>query len=353
MLLLCLTGLPLIFFHEIDHAMGRSVDPPETVAVRGPASLDSIVSDAQKRKPGDVVQFMGTSSDEPHSIFITMGETIDAPEASAFFTYDARTGEFVHEYPLKQGFMFTVFKLHVDLFADLPGMLFLGFMGLLLTISLVSGAVVYSPFMRNLPFGTVRRDRSVSLKWLDLHNLIGIGTLVWFLVVGVTGVINTLATPILDQWKETELASMIAPYMNDEPGTEPVSLERAVAAARAAEPEMELGFIAFPGNSFAGPYHFSAFMRGKTPLTSKIRTPLLIDTRSYEVVEKRELPLYVKAFLISQPLHFGDYGGLPLKILWAILDILAIIVLVSGIVLWYKGRRVPIEARLKIDQLAA
>ncbi len=26
--------------------------------------------------------------------------------------------------------------------------------------------------------------------------------------------------------------------------------------------------------------------------------------------------------LLSQPLHFGDYGGMPLKILWALLDLL-------------------------------
>ena len=36
-----------------------------------------------------------------------------------------------------------LFRLHADLFLELPGTLFLGFMGLLLVASLVSGAVVY------------------------------------------------------------------------------------------------------------------------------------------------------------------------------------------------------------------
>jgi uncharacterized iron-regulated membrane protein len=48
------------------------------------------------------------------------------------------------------------------------------------------------------------------------------------------------------------------------------------------------------------------------------------------------MPWYVKTLLLSQPLHFGDYGGLPLKIVWALLDILTIIILGSGVYLWLK-----------------
>jgi len=39
---------------------------------------------------------------------------------------------------------------------------------------------------------------------------------------------------------------------------------------------------------------------------------------------------------VSQPLHFGDYGGMPMQILWALLDIATIIVLGSGLYLWLK-----------------
>ncbi len=48
-----------------------------------------------------------------------------------------------------------------------------------------------------------------------------------------------------------------------------------------------------------------------------------------------------KALLLSQPLHFGDYGGLPLKIIWALLDIVTIIVLGSGFYLWLAKLRRP------------
>ncbi|HID05741.1 MAG TPA: PepSY domain-containing protein, partial [Armatimonadetes bacterium] len=239
-------------------------------------------------------------------------------------------------------------RLHVDLFAGLPGMLFLGFMGVLLVISLISGTVLYGYYMRKLPFGTVRSHRSTRIKWLDLHNLLGIATLVWLLVVSITGVINTLSEPIFNRWQATELAAMTAPYNS---GTTALigelAVQQAVDSAYQSEPGMTLSFMAFPGNRFAGPRHFVAFMQGTTPWTSKLLKPLLIDAQTGQVVDRRDLPGYVSALLISQPLHFGDYGGLPLKILWALLDILAIIVLISGLYLWLKKRHLSFEARFR------
>ncbi|MFI3157031.1 MAG: PepSY domain-containing protein [Methylococcaceae bacterium] len=346
MLLLCLTGLPLIFAEEIDHALGYSVAAPPMPESGQRANLDAIVAAAQMHKPGHAVQFVVGDPDQPDLWFVRMAETVAAEHASAFYAFDARTGGYLYEYPLDQGIMNVVLRLHVDMFAGLPGTLFLGLMGLLLVASLVSGAVLYAPFMRKLAFGTVRRNQSTRLKWLDLHNLLGIVTLVWFLVVGATGVINTLAAPIFGQWQSGELAEMTAPYRNMPPVQQVDTVQQALDAALRAAPGMSLGFIAFPGNSFAGSRHFVAFMQGNSPLTSKLLKPVLIDAATGSVVETRELPWYVTALLVSKPLHFGDYGGLPLKIIWALLDVLCIAVLGSGLYLWLKKRNVSFEARL-------
>jgi len=352
LLLLCVTGLPLIFYHEIDHWRGASVDPPELAHVAGRASLDAIVADARARRPRDAVQYVAADPDEPDVWYVSLGETADAPELTAYYTYDARTGELLGEYPLNEGFMYVLYRLHYDMYAGLPGTLFLGFMGLMLVASLVSGVVLYGPFMTKLPFGTIRRDRSARTRWLDLHNLLGIATVVWVLVVGATGVVNTLAIPIFGQWQATELAAMTAGYEGAPPPADEVSVEQALAAAHDAVPESRLSFIAFPGNEYASPHHFAAFMQGSTPLTSKLLTPVLIDARTSEVTAKGTMPWYVTALLLSQPLHFGDYGGMPLKIVWALLDVIAIIVLASGIVLWL-GKRSPAAARSEAATPAA
>ncbi len=56
----------------------------------------------------------------------------------------------------------------------------------------------------------------------------------------------------------------------------------------------------------------------------------------------RSMPWYMLALRLSQPLHFGDYGAVPMKVLWAILDIIAIIVLGSGVYLWLGRRKAPV-----------
>ena len=173
----------------------------------------------------------------------------------------------------------------------------------------------------------------------------------WLGVVGLTGVINTLSIPIFGYWQNTELTAMTAPYKDRPALTETGSVEQALRTAYAAAPGMELNWISFPGNEFASPHHFAAFMRGATPLTFKLLTPLLIDARTGELIDRREMPWYVMALLISQPLHFGDYGGLPLKILWALLDLIAIVVLGSGVYLWLKKRETSFEPRLRPAQV--
>jgi uncharacterized iron-regulated membrane protein len=84
-------------------------------------------------------------------------------------------------------------------------------MGLLMLVAIVSGVVLYAPFMRKLRFGEVRRERSARVKWLDLHNLLGIVTLTWAIVVGATGIVNTWADLVIEHWRNDQVADMLAP----------------------------------------------------------------------------------------------------------------------------------------------
>lgn len=209
--------------------------------------------------------------------------------------------------------------------------------------------MLYAPFMRKLDFGTLRVTRSRRLKWLDWHNLVGIAALSWMAVVGLTGAINALATPIFKAWQLGALAGMTRVYDGraalapDRYG----SLDRAMAAARAARPGSNPQFIAFPGGSFSSKHHYAVFLQGDTPLTQRLLTPALIDAATGRLTDIRPMPWYVQALQLSQPLHFGDYGALPLKILWAVLDLFTIMVLGSGLYLWLGLRRVSVDRRVR------
>jgi uncharacterized iron-regulated membrane protein len=335
MLLLCLTGLPLIYIHEIDHAMGWETEAPAMAASTPKASIDKVIAAGMAEYPGKIMMYMSQEPDEPNIWNLTLGahglDTDYKPVA-----VDARTAQVLAKHNFEDTFMGIIFHLHVDLFAGLWGKLFLGFMGLLLLVAIVSGVVLYAPFMRKLDFGTVRRNRATRLKWLDLHNLLGVVTLVWAFVVGTTGMINTWADMLLKYWQFTEMAEMVAPYKNLPPPTQLGSMQDSVTNALAAEPGMKIGFIAFPGTPFTSTHHYGVFMRGDTALTSRLYKPVLVDVQTTKVTDHRELPWYLTGLLISQPLHFGDYGGQMMKLLWALLDVATIIVLGSGLYLWLK-----------------
>jgi uncharacterized iron-regulated membrane protein len=342
LMVLCLTGLPLLFYEEIDHALGYSISAPARPGAHGEADLDAIVAAAAARRPGHAVRFVWFDDETPGALFVSMGEKLESDESSGSFMFDSRTGEFLHEYPLDQGVMHFVFDLHTELFAGLPGTLFVGCIGLLLTASLVSGAVLYAPFMRDRPFGSIRRDRSRRAYWLDLHNVVGVVILVWLLIVSLTGSINAVARPIIDHWQEADLSDLHERYA----GVVPQRLSspaRALATARAAAPGMGPSFMSFPGTEYATPRHYIAFMQGSSAVTQRLLVPVLIDGETGALVGQRPLPWYVTLLLISQPLHFGDYGGLPLKCLWVVLDLLTLVVLGSGVRLWVRTRGVAIE----------
>jgi uncharacterized iron-regulated membrane protein len=78
-------------------------------------------------------------------------------------------------------------------------------------------------------------------------------------------------------------------------------------------------------------------------LTSRLLKPVVIDGETGAFTDMQDMPWFVTTLLISKPLHFGDYGGMTLKVIWAILDVITIIILITGLYLWIARRRLPAE----------
>lgn len=346
LLMLCITGLPLIFYEEIDHLLEDEIELAALPAGSPQFSKDVVLQNAMKELPGKEVKYIfWDKKDHPGQMFVTLADSSEAPiEADHYITMDEGTAKVLQAAPNEMNFMLIMYYLHVDMLAGLPGKLFLGFMGLLFIVAMISGVVLYGPIMKKFDFGMVRTEKSKRLKWLDLHNVLGIVTLAWAFIVGITGVINTLADPALEMWRAGQLAEMVSAY-KDQPKVEGTlsSLDQALAEAEKASPGMEVSFVAYPGTLYSSRHHYAVYLIGTTPLTSRIIKPALIDAKTGELTDSRELPWYLKTILISQPFHFGDYGGMPMKILWAIFDIATIIVLISGLYLWFARRKAKAE----------
>lgn len=166
----------------------------------------------------------------------------------------------------------------------------------------------------------------------------GAVTIVWLLVVGFTGTMNTLAIPLYDLWRGQTLPVLLKPYQG-QPVATASAIDEAIAGVRQKLPGTFVTSVTMPTSGrFGSPQHVVVWTKGSTPLTARLFTPVLVAMDGSLNVVVPEMPWYLRALQTSRPLHFGDYGGLPLKILWALLDVIAIIVLVSGIYLWFAKR---------------
>jgi uncharacterized iron-regulated membrane protein len=336
LLLLCLTGLPLIFSDEVNGAL-RGEDRPSTLpAACERPGLDCAIAQSVQRHPAEVIRWIVFDDQDSTVAAITMAPAHDAtadgnhwlrfslPDGRLLATSEARGNDGV--------IMKTILQLHTNLFAGLAGELFVGTVGVMLIIATVTGVMLYGPFTKKMRFGEIRRERD-RIRWLDLHNLLGIATVAWVLVVGATGVVNALSTPLFGLWRVTELARITARYPTVDAtsgGTQP-SLQTIVTGVAAAMPGTRMFSIVYPAPS---PAYYLIWLRGNEHLTARLFTPVLVNASTGAIDAVAQLPWYLKLLEVSRPLHFGDYGGLPLKLLWAALDLLLLVILGSGVYLW-------------------
>ncbi|MDG6077879.1 PepSY domain-containing protein [Erythrobacter litoralis] len=350
LLMLCLTGLPLIFHDEIDALMASDAEAALAGAPSASSGLplDAILDQALADRPGEVPLFMAFSQDSP-LLTVTTGPSPDAAGGDmTLLFFDRATGEALGPAPVNAPMDFLL-QLHTDMFLGQGGMWALGVCGILLVVALISGVVLYAPFMRRLPFGTNRTDRSARVRRLDQHNLVGIIALGWMLVIALTGAINAFADPLTENWRDGEVARLTAQYGEAAPVApeEYASLDAALATAQDALPGRSPQFIAFPGGDWSSARHYAIFFQGDRPVTQHLLTPALVDAGSGAFVDARTMPALNQALMMSKPLHFGDYGGLPLKIVWALLTIATIWVLWTGLALWLRRRPGAIERRIE------
>ncbi|MEM6708491.1 MAG: PepSY-associated TM helix domain-containing protein [Pseudomonadota bacterium] len=346
-LIACVTGLPLIFHAEIDQLTGSAVEVTEP---ESRPTVNSMVTAVGTLRPSAAVQMLYIDPSQPEIANLLVGESLDAPlEAGEQLQFSQIDGTFLGGEQLGAGVMGFITRLHVELFAGMPGTLFLGVMSMVFLVSLISGVLLYAPFMRNRSFAVVRTDRGQQTRWFDLHNALGMVLLVWVLVVSATGVINTWASPLIQFWQISEMQTLIAddpPLSEIQRAAGLTPIDEAIEKARQVRPG-ELFFGVFPGTELSSDRHYLLFFIGNEPLSSRLFLPVIINAYSGAVVAAPDMPWYINTLLLSQPLHFGDYGGLLFKIMWALLDVGTIVLLWSGLVLWWRkrGKSVDIEWR--------
>ncbi|MFY1975765.1 PepSY-associated TM helix domain-containing protein, partial [Achromobacter dolens] len=168
------------------------------------------------------------------------------------------------------------------------------------------------------------------------HNLLGIVTVAWALMMGLTGALHELAVPFFRHWLSNEVQVAISPRIDTPPAsaTAWASVQQAYATARAAVPGRQVESLRFPDASLGLPRHYLLWAKGDTALGAHLFDAVLVDAPTGKLTAVLDMPWYLRALQFSRPLHYGDTAGLPLKLIWAALDLIMIVILGSGLYLW-------------------
>ncbi len=335
LLVLTLTGLILVFHDEIDDALGVVPQASNGVAQ---ISLARALELAQTPNPRAKPVFLFQDQEEhPGLLFVGLSEGARRLDDAKPVAVDLRNGKLFEKLDFDGTFTGIVLKLHAELFAGPIGRILVGLVALAFLISLLSGAIVYGPLMKKFAFGLVRRDKAARTRFADLHKLFGAATLGWTFVVAGTGLMLSVGSLLLQYYSVTELAALGKPYANEPVVTDLSTIDRAVQQAGASS----LGAV---GRSSLCPAPIWR-ARATTPCSCKAhrnrgaRADHGVDAKDPAQSQVHSLPVYLRALLLSEPLHFGNYGGLPLKIVWTLFGLATLGLSASGVWSFWSGRR--------------
>ncbi|KHD89662.1 MAG: membrane protein [Bdellovibrio sp. ArHS] len=328
------TGAILLFKDEIEGtvAQGKHVEAevlPE---------LNVHVQNILKRYPSDRPLAFNLEEDHPEIAQLRLGlNGSKLFRESRRIYFNIHTGEEVAAPKKPSSFMDFILRLHRELLLGSNGKIYVGLVGLLYAFVLISGFFIYGNFAKKTYFGEVRQGtpRTFSSDW---HRLLGTSVFAWGLMIALTGLLLGVSSTLIKVFQYSELQKLTRQYPQA-PAPPYASLDQVLAEAHKALPGASFDYLAFPDSQFSPPGHFLVLMHGSTAWTERLVELAVVDAVSGQLSEVRSLPWYLKAAMLSEPLHFGNYGGLILKIVWFLLSVISLFLPVTGLYIWLDRRR--------------
>jgi len=233
-------------------------------------------------------------------------------------------------------------NLHMNLFLPKYGIYLVGFFGLLLLSSTVTGLIAHKKFWRG--FLRLRVGHGRRVFWGDLHRLSGLWSL-WFLfLISLTGFWYGIEVVIDDTGSELVYPSYpsVTEARLDALGPEPpeaVSLSAAIATAKREIPGLEVTAVRL-STSPRDPIVVHgesghALVRGRA--NAVFVDPY--DASPIEVWRIGEAGVGTRWVHTVDPLHFGTFGGLATKLIWTVFGLLVSAQIFTGSWMWLRRAR--------------
>ena len=238
-------------------------------------------------------------------------------------------------------------EFHADLHLGRPiGLILTGFLGLTLLVSAVTGLFIHRKLIKEL--FTFRRDKGLDIAVSDAHKVIGIWGSVFNIVIGFTGSFLGLATIILlpaaafvsfggDQDKLIETFTAIPePVVSHI--KQPTKIDTILEHAHSRYPEAIIRDVTIMAHNDANAQVYLRLLGGEA-----VASQLLHYQGNGEFVQSMSSfgdisGVSIKVIELMFPLHFGNFAGVFVKLLWVLLGLSTALLPISGMMMWLTKR---------------
>jgi uncharacterized iron-regulated membrane protein len=335
LLLIACSGSVLVFKDEINALLRPAevrVEPLES----GRKSYDALYQSAANELTRHEIVGWAIYPDPARADFLYVMKHGGEEFLSA--TLDPYTGGLLQEpRALDEGAMGWLLALHFQLLAGRVGEAVTGVLALLLCLLGASGFLVYRRFWKH--FLTLRWRTGWRSLAGQLHKRVGVLSSPVFLLLGLTGAywniahtVEEIANPHEPLAEGARHGGHLAPE---------VSLDRVVADSEARVPGYSANYISLPFHP-GEPIRIFGDYIDQGPLRSPYHTVVHYDSTTGEHLETARIEdasAWRQTVDSFEPLHFGTFGGLPVRILWCVVGSAPGFLAISGTFIWWKRRR--------------
>lgn len=311
MFLICWSGTVAVLSHEIDWLLdGRQRVAGADMSAPSPAAWGTWADSIRAAYP----DAQSVTLHAPLSKGFAAQAVLDTPKQSMKRVFlDPATGQVLGEssYFNVQRFFRS---LHMSLF-DLGserswGYWFVAAFAPLLLISSVAPLIFYRRWWRG--FLTLKRDRGSRIFWSDFHKLSGVWSLLFTWLIALTSLWY------LVEWFDVDFGYPAREPVASSPAKAPLSVETLVARAQQTWPSLNVRSVGLPEGSYWGNV---LYLDGQAEawLVRNRANYLMLDTASGTPLRRqdiRDVGWPERWVDTADPLHFGNFAGLPLKLLW-------------------------------------
>lgn len=238
--------------------------------------------------------------------------------------------------------------------AGIPGMVghhglgvyVMGVVCVLYFLAILSGLIILLPTLVKDYF-VVRPGKNKKRFWLDTHNVVGITSLPFHIIISVTVIVFAFHDIFYDSIRHLALKGNPVFPRNPpaliEPKQDHIDIQQIIKQVKKVAPDYSVDYIQFSNlddpqkaNARIALYSPNQMLRGASDDFMRIN-PYNVESFNHEGINT-QTSAGMKAINAMFSLHFGSYGGYPVRWIYLILGLGGAFLFYSGNILWVETR---------------